>query len=130
LASTFISSASFLDHRTSEYYNQINSQFYKKQHWKRDFDVSEVNKLLKIIPPNAKVSAQACLTTHLAFRDYIYHFPFINDAEYIALLPAEENKYPNDAVSYQKTIDELLASGKWKIATKNEAVLILKMVKK
>ena len=126
LASTFISSASFLDHRTSEYYNQANSQFYKKKHLKRDFDVSEVNKLLKIIPPNAKVSAQACLTTHLAFRDYIYHFPFISDAEYIALLPAEENKYPNDAVSYQKTIDDLLASGKWKVAAKNEAVLILK----
>ena len=128
LASTFISSASFLDHRTSEYYNQANSQFYKKKHWKRDFDVSEVNKLLKTIPSNAKVSAQACLTTHLAFRDYIYHFPFISDAEYIALLPADENKYPNDAVSYQKTIDDLLASGKWKVAAKNEAVLILKKV--
>jgi len=130
LMSTLISSASFLDHRKSEYYNQINSQFYKKEHWKRPFNVSEVNKLLQIIPANAKVSAQACLTTHLAFRDYIYHFPFISDAEYIALLPAEENKYPNDAVSYQKTIDDLLASGKWKVAAKNEAVLILRMVKK
>lgn len=130
LAMTVISSASFLDHRTSEYYNQINSQFYKKEHWQRPFNVAEVNAILARIPDNAKVSAQACLTTHLAFRDYIYHFPFINDAEYIALLPAEENKYPNDAVSYQKAIDDFLASGKWKVFAKNEAVLILKMVKK
>lgn len=129
LASTFISSASFLDHRTSEYYNQANSQFYKKEHWKRDFNVAAVNKLLKTIPANARVSAQSCLAPHLAFRDYIFHYPFIGNANYIALLPAEENKYPYDAISYQKAIDDFLASGKWKIAAINEAVLILKKIK-
>ena len=130
LASTFISSASFLDHRTSEYYNQANSQFYKKAHWKRDFDVAEVNRLLKTIPADARVSAQSCLAPHLAFRDYIFHYPFIGNANYIALLPTEENKYPYDDVTYQKAIDDFLASGKWKVFAKNEAVLILKMVKK
>ena len=130
LAATFISSASFLDHRTSEYYNQANSQFYKKAHWKRDFDVAEVNRLLKTIPADARVSAQSCLAPHLAFRDYIFHYPFIGNANYIALLPAEENKYPYDDVTYQKAIDDFLASGKWKVFAKNEAVMILKMVKK
>jgi uncharacterized membrane protein len=130
LASTFISSASFLDHRTSEYYNQANSQFYKKEHWNRDFDVAEVNRLLKTIPADARVSAQSCLAPHLAFRDYIFHYPFIGNANYIALLPAEENKYPYDAVTYQKAIDDFIASGKWVVFAKNEAVLILKMVKK
>jgi uncharacterized membrane protein len=130
LASTFISSASFLDHRTSEYYNQANSQFYKKAHWKRDFDVAEVNRLLKTIPADARVSAQSCLAPHLAFRDYIFHYPFIGNANYIALLPAEENKYPYDAVTYQKAIDDFIASGKWVVFAKNEAVLILRMVKK
>ena len=130
LASTFISSASFLDHRTSEYYNQANSQFYKKAHWKRDFDVAEVNRLLKTIPADARVSAQSCLAPHLAFRDYIFHYPFIGNANYIALLPAEENKYPYDAITYQKAIDDFIASGKWEVAAKNEALIILKMVKK
>ena len=130
LASTFISSASFLDHRTSEYYNQANSQFYKKPHWKRDFDVAEVNRLLKTIPADARVSAQSCLAPHLAFRDYIFHYPFIGNANYIALLPAEENKYPYDDVTYQKAIDDFIASGKWEVASKNEAVLILRKVKK
>ena len=130
LVSTFISSASFLDHRTSEYYNQANSQFYKKAHWKREFYFAEVNRLLKTIPADARVSAQSCLAPHLAFRDYIFHYPFIGNANYIALLPAEENKYPYDDVAYQKAIDDFLASGKWKVFAKNEAVLILKMVKK
>jgi len=129
LASTFISSASFLDHRTSEYYNQANSQFYKKAHWKRDFDVAEVNRLLKTIPADARVSAQSCLAPHLAFRDYIFHYPFIGNANYIALLPTEENKYPYDDVTYQKAIDDFLASRKWKVFAKNEAVLILRKVK-
>jgi uncharacterized membrane protein len=129
LASTFISSASFLDHRTSEYYNQANSQFYKKAHWKRDFDVAKVNRLLKTIPADARVSAQSCLAPHLAFRDYIFHYPFIGNANYIALLPTEENKYPYDDVTYQKAIDDFLASRKWKVFAKNEAVLILRKVK-
>jgi uncharacterized membrane protein len=129
LASTFISSASFLDHRTSEYYNQANSQFYKKAHWKRDFDVAEVNRLLKTIPADARVSAQSCLAPHLAFRDYIFHYPFIGNANYIALLPTEENKYPYDDVTYQKAIDDFLASRKWKVFAKNEVVLILRKVK-
>jgi uncharacterized membrane protein len=130
LASTFISSASFLDHRTSEYYNQANSQFYKKEHWNRSFDVKAAHELLKTIPADARLCAQSCLAPHLAFRDYIFHYPFIGNANYIALLPAEENKYPYDAVTYQKAIDDFIASGKWEVAAKNEALLILKMVKK
>jgi uncharacterized membrane protein len=130
LGLTVLSTARFLDHRTSEYYNQANSQFYKKEHWQRDFDVAEVNRLLKTIPADARVSAQSCLAPHLAFRDYIFHYPFIGNANYIALLTAEENKYPYDAITYQKAIDDFIASGKWKVFAKNEAVLILKMVKK
>jgi uncharacterized membrane protein len=130
LGLTVLSTARFLDHRTSEYYNQANSQFYKKEHWQRDFDVAEVNRLLKTIPADARVSAQSCLAPHLAFRDYIFHYPFIGNANYIALLPAEENKYPYDDITYQKAIDDFIASGKWEVFAKNEAVLILKMVKK
>jgi hypothetical protein len=89
-----------------------------------------VNRLLKTIPADARVSAQSCLAPHLAFRDYIFHYPFIENANYIALLPAEENKYPYDAVTYQKAIDDFIASGKWVVFAKNEAVLILKLVKK
>lgn len=123
---TLISNLSFLDHRTSEYYNRENSQFYKKSHWVRDFNVGEAHRILSKIPKNAKVSAQSPLCPHLAFRDYIYHYPFIGDANYIALIPAETNKYPLTDETYQKAIDDFLASGEWVIADKNEALLILK----
>jgi hypothetical protein len=126
MAITLISNISFLDHRTSEYYNRENSQFYKKSHWVRDFNVGEAHRILSKIPQNAKVSAQSPLCPHLAFRDYIYHYPFIGDANYIALIPAEINKYPLTDETYQKAIDDFLASGEWVIADKNEALLILK----
>lgn len=123
------SSIKFMQHRTSEYYKKDNTQFYSSEHWKRSFDVSSVYPILNKIPPSARVSAQSPLAPHLAFRDYIYHYPFIGDANYIALLTAEENKYPFDNVTYQKAIDRLLSSGDWAVFSKNSAVLILKKTK-
>jgi uncharacterized membrane protein len=123
---SLVSCISFLDHRTSEYYNTENSKFYKKSHWVRDFNVAEAHHILSKIPPNARVSAQSPLCPHLAFRDFIYHYPFIADANYIALIPAETNKYPLTDETYQKAIDDFLASGEWVIAEKNQAILILK----
>ncbi len=126
LAISAISCISFLDHRTSEYYNRENSQFYKKSHWTRDFNVKEAHQILQKIPEDAKVSAQSPLCPHLAFREKIYHYPYIGDANYIALIPAESNKYPLNNKSYQKAIDDFLDSGKWEIVDKNDAILILK----
>jgi uncharacterized membrane protein len=126
LAISAISCISFLDHRTSEYYNRENSQFYKKSHWTRDFNVKEAHQILQKIPEDAMVSAQSPLCPHLAFREKIYHYPYIGDANYIALIPAESNKYPLKNESYQKAIDDFLASGKWEIVDKNDAILILK----
>jgi uncharacterized membrane protein len=125
-AISLISCISFLDHRTSEYYNRENSQFYKKSHWTRDFNVKEAHQILQKIPEDAMVSAQSPLCPHLAFREKIYHYPYIGDANYIALIPAESNKYPLNNESYQKAIDDFLASGKWEIVDKNDAILILK----
>jgi uncharacterized membrane protein len=74
LVISVFSSIRFLDHRTSEYYNKENSQFYKKSHWVREFDVSEVRSALKKIPSEARVSAQSHLCPHLAMRQFIYHY--------------------------------------------------------
>ncbi len=125
-----VSSLKFMEHRTSEYYKKINTQFYSAEHWKRNFDVSSVYSEIEKIPDDAKVSAQSPLAPHLAFRDYIYHYPFKGDADFIALLTAEENKYPFDDVTYQQEIDQLISSGDWEVFSKNQAVLILKKTKK
>lgn len=124
-----MSTSSFLDHRVSEYYNAENNQFYKKSHWVRDFDVASVHRSLEKIPADARVSAQSCLAPHIAFRDYIYPYPVIASANFIALIPVEPNKYPMNDSTYQTNIDHLLASKKWVVFEKTKAVLILKKVK-
>ena len=123
---SLISSSSFLDHRVSEYYNRENSQFYKKSHWVRDFSLSDVRKALKKIPDDAKVSAQSHLCPHLSMREFIYHYPFVGDANYIALLPSEPNKYPVDEETFQKNILDFISSGNWEFVVNNKSIIILK----
>jgi uncharacterized membrane protein len=129
LSVSVISSISFLDHRTSEYYNKENSQFYKKAHWIRDFDVSEVRHALDKIPADARVSAQSHLCPHLALREFIFHYPFIGNANYIALLPKEGNKYPLDEKSYDQKIEEFISSGDWEYLVNRKSIIILKKKK-
>lgn len=51
--------------------------------------------MLREIPPQASVSAQNSLTSHLANRQYIYTFPKVEDADYIALdLNVSSSFYP------------------------------------
>ena len=120
-----ISCFKFMDNRTSEYYKKDNTRFYSAEHWKRKFDVGSVHEALRTIPDSLRVSAQSPLAPHLAFRDYIYHYPFKGDANCIALLTAEENKYPFTEDQYQDEIKKLLDSEEWAIFIKNKALLIL-----
>lgn len=120
-----ISSFKFMEKRTSEYYKKNNTRFYSSKHWKRSFDVGSVHEALQTIPDSLRVSAQSPLAPHLAFRDYIYHYPFKGDANCIALLTAEENKYPFTEAQYQDEIKKLLESEEWIIFTQNKALLIL-----
>jgi hypothetical protein len=87
--------------------------------------VNDVHRVLSSIPDSLRVSAQAPLAPHLAFRDYIYHYPYKGDANCIALLTAEENKYPFNEVTYQEEIDRLMNGGEWSIFAKTDALLIL-----
>jgi hypothetical protein len=59
-------------------------------------------------------------------RQFISHYPFIGEANYIALLPQEPNKYPLDEESYKKNIEEFISSGKWEFVVNKKSVVILK----
>ena len=116
----------FMDNRVSIYYKKENVKFYSKKHWNQKFDASETHAILKRIPASAKVSAQSPLAPHLAFRDYIYHYPFIGDAEYIALFHIDPNPYPLSWKEYENKIIAMKNSDEWEIFDQNNAVLIFK----
>lgn len=95
--------------RTSKWYDSRHLKFWDKNHYTQNFDVKKVYSLLADIPPDAKVCAQNPLVPHLAFRERIYTYPYIRDAEYIALLPLHKTTYPQSKESYEQTIQSLRA---------------------
>jgi uncharacterized membrane protein len=118
-----------LDSRVSKWYIPEQNRFYQKDHYVRDFDVKNVYRSFRLIPGNAAVSAQSPLVPHLAFRDYIYQFPVINNAEYI-ILNLKDTKYPLTEEEFNTLIKELTTNGRWERIASPEPVLILKRKKK
>jgi len=120
-----LSTIKFMENRTSEYSKIDNTRFYSPDHWKREFDVKSVHEILKTIPDSLRVSAQSQLVPHLAFRDYIYHYPYKGDANCIALLTANESKFPFNEVTYNEELKRLTNSDEWVEFAKNSAILVL-----
>lgn len=100
-------------------------KIYDKNFFKAPFNIKKVNRLLKSIPPDEKVSASNVIAPHLAQRQFIYFFPAVQDAEYLVfsifddyyLMSAEENE------KYRK---QYLNSPDWEIIAKEYPVFLLK----
>ncbi|MBI3501122.1 MAG: DUF2079 domain-containing protein [Bacteroidetes bacterium] len=109
--------------RTYTYFDRDRHRIYQSWHYKKDYDVAEAHRALKLIPENAKVSAQSPFVPHLAFREYIYQFPVINDAEYI-VVSSEEFFYPLNKESFAVQLAMLESSKEWeKIYERNGMVI-------
>ncbi|MEK6616924.1 MAG: DUF2079 domain-containing protein [Bacteroidota bacterium] len=106
------------------YFDRDRHRIYKEWHYKRNYDVAEAYRALKLISDDAKVSVQSPFVPHLALRDYIYQFPVINDAEFI-VFSCEENSYPLTKQSFAVHAAMLLNSGEWeKMYDKNQMVIL------
>lgn len=129
-AMTFSATVYWFEFRKPVNYHPDSFQFYAKAHYQQaDFDPAPVREALKLIPPDAKVSAQNTLVPHLAMRKYIYLFPRIEDAEYIFLLDCR-HVYPASPKEYAAKVEDLKQSGEWEIWEEKGAALILKRRKK
>jgi len=115
-----------LDHRTSKWYDKTNSRFYSGIHYKSDIDVTKIKNALKVIDNDSKVSVISCLAPYLAFRDKIYHFPIVKDADYIALILNKKGTYPLSVDAFNEKIVELKNSGVYKVIYEDNDLLILK----
>jgi uncharacterized membrane protein len=116
-----------LEKRISPGYLDFLSLFYSKVHYTTEYEPRLINEGLKLIPEEGSVSAQSVLASHLALRDTIYEYPYVNNAMYIALAITYPNIYPiSSREDYNKRIDELIESHKYFVYFKNKDVLILK----
>ena len=128
LGLTFAANARSLNTRVSKWFDSSAIQFYKGKHYRRHFSAHKAHQALKIIPKDAPVSALSPLVPHLAFRDYIYEFPYLGNARYIALIQ-NENPYPLTEAEYKQKIEDLKKSSEWQVIYDEDFILILKTTK-
>ena len=99
--------------------------FYKAKMFKAEFNVKKVNRYLNLIPDKAKVSASGKINPHLAFREKIYYFPWICDAEYIATF-LENDTYPLNKKDFFFELCKYLEDDSWNIIVLDYPFLLMK----
>jgi len=122
------------ERRVSEWYSEIDAgifskpalQFYRAAHYHRSFSVGNAYQALRLIPEGAAVSAASQLVPHLAFRDYIYEFPHVGNATYIALLPNSLPWLPYEEL--EGKIASYRSSPDWRTIYEEGGVVILKRI--
>ncbi len=118
--------AKSLHNRRSHFFVPEVLQFYSPAHWSQDFDVEKVHLEIERIPADAKVSACAPLAPHLAMRDYIYMFPYVLDADYVAVLLKKADFYPQTKEDFGFELEKLRNTGNWEVFYADDELLILK----
>lgn len=82
-----------------------------------------VQDVLKLIPPDAAVSAGSTLNPHVSRRRQLSLYPDIAKAEYI-VLDVTSSPYPIDVPSLWYRVQQLLQSGQWGVVAGRDGVLL------
>lgn len=126
---TIVFNIDSINHRKSKWYNKTNTIFYGKRHYNAKISVQEIKNALKVIDDSSVVSASSCLAPRLAFREKIYHFPIVKDADYIALVTNNRTAYPISSNELKSKVEELKNSLLFDVVYDNYDLLILKRKK-
>lgn len=105
----------------------INANFISRNHYTSQRNVSEIYGGLDMIPDNAVLSASSTLAPHLSFRDRIYLFPIVKDAEYIAVLDDPEHYWPMNSATFLAELEKYINSTDYEVIYNNSDLYILKM---
>jgi uncharacterized membrane protein len=113
-----------LEKRKSRWYNSENSRFYTKAHFKCRYNLKEVKRGLSLIKMNSRVSASSELAPHLQFSGELYHFPQINNSEYVAVLKTSDVTYPLGIDNYLSEIEKLRTSSAYGVLYESEDLIV------
>lgn len=98
---------------TFTYFNRQKQRFYQGPHYSRSFGIKETYDALKLIPADVPLCAQDEFVPHLCFREKIYVYPLVEDADYI-VLNTDANFYPFETKKeFDTSIDTLRKSTEW-----------------
>ncbi|MCG9879224.1 MAG: DUF2079 domain-containing protein [Bacteroidia bacterium] len=109
---TGLTSYLFMQDRKADYSVQ-RENIVSKEHYQAPFQLKEVHAKLKVIDPKAAVCAQSNIMPHVANREKLYHFPFIEDATVLLVLQPQLNSYPLAPEHAVLFIDSIRNSGYW-----------------
>ena len=123
--STILLTYNKIEKRHSIYYNELNTNFYTKEHYKSEFNRNEVMRVMNLIPADASVSSINMFAPHLSFRKNIYQYPDIHDAEYI-LLASTTSSYPLRGAELDAKIKEYQQSAEWETLSATKGVFLFK----
>ncbi len=104
--------------------NPSKVKVYDKHFFEAPFNIKKVNQLLNQIPSDAKLSASNQLVPHLAQRQFIYFFPTVNDADYIAFSVFDDN-YLFSHYYNEKSRNTFLNDSNWQIIQVEFPVFLL-----
>jgi uncharacterized membrane protein len=89
---------------------------------------NEVERLLRMIPTDASVSAQNKFVPHLSERAHIYLFPYQAErVEYILLDPTGD-VYPLTSSAYRQETQKILQSGDYRVLASENGYLLLQRI--
>ena len=89
------------------------------------FQNKEVTLVLSLIPEEATVSAQNTLAPHLSHRRTIYHFPDINESEYV-VLSSVLSAFPFSEQEILVKIKELKLNPDWEVVAENKTIVLFR----
>jgi len=100
-------------------------RFYQAKHYQRDFNVSNLHQNFKKIPENAILSVQSPLLPQLSWRESLYQFPDVDNAEFI-IVSTHEEPYPLSQEQFDKKLKELKSNNKWSVWYEAEGIYIFR----
>jgi hypothetical protein len=108
--------------------NPSKEKIYYKGFFQSQMDIKKVNKIIKQIPKNARVSASDHLLSHLAQRQSIYLFPTVKDAEYI-IFSVFDDYFMVSHEENEKSRNQYLSDPNWEIVAQEYPVFLLQSKK-
>lgn len=128
LVGTIGVSTYYMLHMSPSYYGFNKYSPLSPSLYSADYPVQVLNKALKQIPDTAAVSASGRVLPHLAFREKIYHFPQIKDAEYVVICKLG-SLFPVSLVEFNQTCDSLKTDANWQVLFDQNDCLLIKRKK-
>jgi uncharacterized membrane protein len=114
--------------RANSWYQLKNVNLFSSKHYSSEYDVEKIHSVMDQLNDDSEIlSVSNSLTPHLAYRDKLYMYPRLGDAEKVVLLRPlrhEDNSYPLNFEKFPKHLDEMQAKG-WVVTYDDGQIIIL-----